>query len=111
MMMERSLTLTKYNFSVNGTTFAQGYLLEDGHNRGGGLFRMGSVRLHKRLPVPEGTLVEAQMQDEGVRGKLLFQKGRFLLSLWQGEDDRPQTPHDSSSCPASDSERCGLLAF
>ena len=81
MMMEKIVTVTKYSFSMDGEQFARGYLVTDDDNRGGRLFRMGSVYFEKESPVEENTFVDARMENEAADGKLLFKKDRFLFSL------------------------------
>lgn len=80
-MTEKYVTVTKYNFSVDGEAFAKGYLVADDQNRGGRLFRMGSVYFEKESPVEEDTFVEARIENEAADGRLLFRKDRFLFSL------------------------------
>ena len=80
-MTEKFVTVTKYSFSMEGEQFARGYLVTDDDNRGGRLFRMGSVYFEKESPVEENTFVDARMENEAADGKLLFKKGRFLFSL------------------------------
>lgn len=81
MMMEKYVTVTKYSFSMDGDTFAKGYLVSDEENRGGRLFRLGSVRFENESPIAEGDFVDARMEGEATDGRLMFQKGRFVLSL------------------------------
>ena len=80
-MTEKFVTVTKYSFSMEGEQFARGYLVTDDDNRGGRLFRMGSVYFEKESPVEENTFVDARMENEAADGKLLFKKDRFLFSL------------------------------
>lgn len=81
MMLERCVTLTKYQFSLDGEDFAEGYLVSEGDIQEGRLFRMGSLRCGRELPVPEGAFLEADVDNENMDGKLMFQNNRFLLSM------------------------------
>jgi hypothetical protein len=81
MMMEKYVTVTKYSFSMDGEQFARGYLVTDDDNRGGRLFRMGTLYYEKESPVEENVMLDARMDNEAADVKLLLRKDRFMFSL------------------------------
>lgn len=84
MMVEKCVTLTKYQFSLDGEGFAEGYLFSEGegHEAQERVFHMGSLHCREELPVPEGKFLEAVIDDNGFSdGKLMFQRDCFLLSM------------------------------
>ncbi len=81
MLMEKCITLTKYQFSLDGENFAEGFIFSDTDIHEESLFRLGSLRCGKKIPVPEGTMVEAAIDNRKAGGKLMFHKNRFLLSI------------------------------
>ena len=66
MLTEKYITLTKYQFSLDGENFAEGFIFSD-----------------TDIPVPEGTMLEAAIDGRNIDGKLMFHKNRFLLSIRQ----------------------------
>ena len=82
MLFEKHFTLKKYQFSVDGEEFAQGYLLSEDSPEGEKVFHMGSLHCDGELPVPEETFLEAVIDDGGFSdGRLMLRGGRFLISL------------------------------
>lgn len=82
MMVEKCVTLTKYQFSLDGEDFAEGYLLSEDSLDGEKLFHMGSLRCQEELPVPEGAFLEAVIDNDGFSdGRLMFHRDRFLISM------------------------------
>ncbi len=83
MLTEKYITLTKYQFSLDGENFAEGFIFSDTDIHEESLFRLGSLRCGGKIPVPEGTMLEAAIDGRNIDGKLMFHKNRFLLSIRQ----------------------------
>jgi len=81
MLIEKCVTLTKYQFSLDGVDFAEGYIFSDGDTDEDSLFRLGTLRHADKLPVPEGAFLQAEIENGDLNGKLMFQKDRFVLSV------------------------------
>ena len=84
MLVEKCVTFTKYQFSLDGEGFAEGYLFSEEGSNGAQerIFHMGSLRCQEELPVPEGKFLEAVIDDNGFSdGKLMFHRNSFLLSM------------------------------
>lgn len=95
MLMEKCITLTKYQFSLDGKDFAEGFIFSDTDVYEESLFRLGSLHcLHcgKKLPVPEGAVLNAVIDGRNTDGKLMFHKDHFLLSIPRdaAEMEKPQ---------------------
>ena len=81
MLMEKHMTLTKYQFSLDGVDFAEGFMFSGDDADEGCLFRLGSLRHADELPVPEGAFLQANIGSGNLDGKLMFQRDRFVLSV------------------------------